>query len=229
MEWVEYTAKTVDEAITEALLKFGTTSENIEYEVIQNENSGFLGIFNKQPAIIKARKKTSIKDIAKEFLTKIFDAMNFEVETEIKFNEEDSIMNINMIGENMGILIGKRGQTLDSIQILLSNVVNKHSEKYVRVKVDTENYRHRRKLTLENLGRNIAHKVKRTRHEVKLEPMNPYERRIIHSVLQNDRFVKTHSEGEDPYRRIVVTLKKNANSKNYKSNRNKHNKKYDRK
>src|SRR5690554_6500177 len=115
MEWVKYTAKTVDEAITEALLKFETTSENIEYEVIQNENSGFLGIFNKQPAIIKARKKVSINDIARDFLTKIFDAMNFEVEIEIEFNEDESIMDVNMNGENMGILIGKRGQTLDSI------------------------------------------------------------------------------------------------------------------
>ncbi len=228
MEWVEYTAKTVDEAITEALLKFETTSDNIEYEIIQNENSGFLGIFNKQPAIIKARKKTNVNDIAKDFLNKIFDAMNFDVETTIEFDEEEFVMNVNLKGQNMGILIGKRGQTLDSIQMLLSNVVNRHSEKYVRVKVDTENYRQRRKLTLENLGKNIAHKVKRTRQEIKLEPMNPYERRIIHSILQNDKYVETHSEGEDPYRRVVITLKKNTNNKNFRNNRKKYYKKHDR-
>src|SRR5690554_1678475 len=170
MEWIEYTSKTVDEAITKALLDLGTTSDNIEYEVLQEESSGFLGIFNKQPAIIKVRKKINLIDIAREFLEDIFRAMDVAVEVNIDYNEEDSSMDVEMSGENMGILIGKRGQTLDSLQVLLSNVVNKNSDKYVRVKLDTENYRDRRKATLENLGRNIAHKVKKTKQPVRLEP-----------------------------------------------------------
>lgn len=220
MEWVEYSSKTVDEAITEALLDLHATSDSIEYELVQEASSGFLGIFNKQPAIIRVRKKLNPIDIAREFLTKVFNAMNIIVDTEIDFNEEDSIMKVNMIGENMGILIGKRGQTLDALQTLLSNVVNKNSDKYVRVKLDTEKYRERRKATLENLGKNIARKVKKTQKTVKLEPMNPNERRIIHSVLQNDKFVDTHSEGEEPNRRLVITLKKNTKNKNYNTNRN---------
>ncbi len=222
MEWIEYISKTVDEAITKALLDLGTTSDNIEYEVLQEESSGFLGIFNKQPAIIKVRKKINLIDIAREFLEDIFRAMDVAVEVNIDYNEEDSSMDVEMSGENMGILIGKRGQTLDSLQVLLSNVVNKNSDKYVRVKLDTENYRDRRKATLENLGRNIAHKVKKTKQPVRLEPMNPYERRIIHSVLQNDKYVTTHSEGEEPNRRLVVTLKKNTKNRNYRSNSNKY-------
>ncbi len=229
MEWVEYSAKTEDEAITKALLDLETTSDNIEFEVLQEESSGFLGIFNKQPAIIKVRKKQNIIDIAADFLYKVFTAMELNVEVEIDYNEEDSVINVDMVGENMGILIGKRGQTLDSLQILLSNVVNKNSDKYIRVKLDTENYRKKRKVTLENLGRNIAHKVKKTRKPVKLEPMNPYERRIIHSVLQNDKFVDTHSEGEEPNRRLVVTPKKNGNNRDYKYNNNKYSKKRDNK
>ncbi|NLJ89375.1 MAG: protein jag [Clostridiales bacterium] len=224
MEWIEYSSKTVDEAITKALLDLETTSDNIEYEVLQEESSGFLGIFNKQPAIIKVRKKINLADIAREFLEDVFRAMDIVVEVNIDYNEEDSSMNVDMSGDNMGILIGKRGQTLDSLQVLLSNVVNKNSDKYVRVKLDTENYRERRKATLENLGRNIAQKVKRTKQPVRLEPMNPYERRIIHSILQNDKYVTTHSEGEEPNRRLVVTLKKNTRNRNYKSNSNKYSK-----
>ena len=123
----------------------------------------------------------------------------------------------------MGVLIGKRGQTLDSLQYLISLVVNKGTTEYIRVKVDTENYRQRRKETLENLAKNISYKVKRTRRPVSLEPMNPYERRIIHSALQNDKYVTTHSEGEEPFRRVVVTPKKDSNyndAKGYRGNRN---------
>ena len=126
----------------------------------------------------------------------------------IKYDEKERSMDIDLVGEEMGVLIGKRGQTLDSLQYLVSLVVNKDSENYIRVKVDTENYRQRRKDTLENLAKNIAYKVKRTRRSVSLEPMNPYERRIIHSALQNDKYVTTHSEGEEPFRKVVVTLKK---------------------
>ena len=134
--------------------------------------------------------------------------MNMTVVVDVKYDEIDNFLDIDLSGDDMGALIGKRGQTLDSIQYLVSLVVNKESEEYVRVKVDTENYRKRRKETLENLAKNIAYKVKRTKRSVSLEPMNPYERRIIHSALQNDKYVVTHSEGEDPYRHVVVTLKK---------------------
>ena len=139
----------------------------------------------------------------KEFLTKVFDAMGMKVNIEITSTEEE--MNIELSGDEMGVLIGKRGQTLDSLQYLTSLVVNKGSKEYVRVKVDTENYRQRRKDTLENLAKNLAYKVKRTKRPVSLEPMNPYERRIIHSALQNDKYVTTHSEGEEPYRKVVIT------------------------
>ena len=131
-----------------------------------------------------------------------------EVVIDIKYNDEEKSMDIELSGNEMGVLIGKRGQTLDSLQYLVSLVVNKESEEYIHVKVDTENYRQRRKETLENLAKNIAYKVKRTKRSVSLEPMNPYERRIIHSALQNDKYVTTHSEGEEPFRRVVVTLKR---------------------
>ena len=134
--------------------------------------------------------------------------MNLIVAVHIKYDELDNYMDIDLSGDEMGVLIGKRGQTLDSLQYLVSLVVNKESESYIRVKVDTENYRQRRKETLEHLAKNIAYKVKRTKRSVSLEPMNPYERRIIHSALQNDKYVTTHSEGEEPFRRVVVTLKK---------------------
>ena len=130
------------------------------------------------------------------------------VVVDVKFDETDGFLDIDLSGDDMGVLIGKRGQTLDSLQYLVSLVVNKEAEEYIRVKVDTENYRKRRKETLENLAKNIAYKVKRTKRSVSLEPMNPYERRIIHSALQNDKYVTTHSEGEEPFRHVVVTLKK---------------------
>ena len=134
--------------------------------------------------------------------------MQMTVLVEVSFNEEEKVMDSELKGDDMGVLIGKRGQTLDSLQYLVSLVVNRDSDDYIRVKVDTENYRKRRKETLENLAKNIAYKVKRTKRSVSLEPMNPYERRIIHSALQNDKFVTTHSEGEEPFRHVVVTLKK---------------------
>lgn len=174
-------------------------------------SNGFLGIGSK-PAIIKAKKNQSVEDIAREFLNKVFTAMELTVKIDIKIveNEKENIVNINIIGEDMGILIGKRGQTLDSLQYLVSLVINKESEKFNRVKLDTENYRERRKATLENLARNISLKVKRIKKPVALEPMNPYERRIIHSALQNDKFCTTKSEGDEPYRHVVVMLKKDA-------------------
>ena len=210
MDYLEFTGKTVEDAVTEASIKFGTTSDKIVYEVIEKESNGFLGLLGSKPARIKAAfvKEVTVEDVAKKFLKDVFSAMNIAVNVEIKINEANKTMDINLVGEDMGVLIGKRGQTIDSLQYLVSLVVNKECEEYYRVKLDTENYRERRKETLENLARNIASKVKRTRRSVTLEPMNPYERRIIHSALQNDKYVTTKSEGEEPYRHIVVMLKK---------------------
>lgn len=205
-DWKEFSAKTVDEALTNALMQLETTSDRVEYEVIEKETSGILGLFSK-PAIIRVRVKFTLEDIASDFLSKIFKAMNIEAQIEVSIDEEENVMNIELVGDDMGPLIGKRGSTLDSLQYLTSLVVNKETDGYMKVKLDTENYRARRKETLENLARNIAHKVKRIHRPVFLEPMNPYERRIIHSALQNDKYVETHSEGEEPYRKVVVTLK----------------------
>ncbi|MCM1122458.1 MAG: protein jag [Eubacterium sp.] len=207
MEFIEVSAKTVSDAITEACQKLTVTSDKLEYEVIEEGSSGFLGLGAK-PAIIKARVKSSVEDTARDFLNDVFRAMGLVVVVDVKYDEIDSSIEIDLSGDEMGVLIGKRGQTLDSLQYLVSLVINKNVENYIRVKVDTENYRQRRKETLENLAKNIAYKVKRTKRPVSLEPMNPYERRIIHSALQNDRYVTTHSEGDEPYRHVVVVLKR---------------------
>ena len=207
MEFIEVSAKTVDDAITEASIKLGTTSDKIEVEVIEKGSTGFLGIKSK-PAIIKARKKNDTVDNIREFLENVFSAMNMEVTIDIKKAEDDKVYEVELSGKEMGLLIGKRGQTLDSLQYHTNLAVNKHSDGYIKVKPDTEDYRQRRKDTLENLAKNIAYKVKRTKRPVSLEPMNPFERRVIHSALQGDRYVETHSEGEEPFRHVVVTLKK---------------------
>ncbi len=239
MEYKEFSAKTVDDAITAACQDFFVTSDKLDYEVLEEGSSGFLGIGAK-PALIKARvkedkeivketvkepvkeEKTFVKETAKvsnvdareveeaakKFLGEVFDAMEMEVIVDAKYDDAEKALDVDMRGEEIGILIGKRGQTLDSLQYLVSLVVNRGQADYIRVKLDTENYRQRRKETLENLAKNIAYKVKRTKRPVSLEPMNPYERRIIHSALQNDRYVTTHSEGEEPFRRVVVSLKK---------------------
>lgn len=307
MEEITVSAKTLDDAITEALVQLGVTSDQLDYDVIEKGSPGFFGIGMKQ-AVIKARRKVAepepeefvidfsdavkgvlndtrkdnprrdgnkkkrekknkdrnrskqshkeskqdtkpekpeqqakVKDekpakpekaekpekvqkqpserkeieLAKveeatikaceDFLKNVLAAMDMKVEITSSVDEEGAL-SLNMDGENMGILIGKRGQTLDSLQYLTNRVANKMQDGYVRVKLDTEDYRRRRKETLENLAKNIAHKVKRTKRAVSLEPMNPYERRIIHSALQADKSVTTHSEGEEPYRRVVVTL-----------------------
>lgn len=207
MEFVEFSAKTVNDAVIEACQKFTVASDKLEYEVVEEGSSGFLGIGSK-PAVIRARIKSSVVDTAKDFLNNVFEAMNMIVVSDVKYNEDEKTMDIELSGDEMGVLIGKRGQTLDSLQYLVSLVVNRDTEDYIRVKVDTENYRQRRKDTLENLAKNISFKVKRTKRAVSLEPMNPYERRIIHSALQNDKYVTTHSEGNEPFRHVVVTIKK---------------------
>ena len=289
---IRVSAKTLDDAITEALIQLGVTSDRLEYNVIEKGSAGFLGIGMKQAVIeawrkeekepepdiremikeemslnqeeeivkkdtvqpkkekkdkrekdsgaekkVKSAKEKQVKEktvkeetaeseqapakekqeLAKveeqtikaveEFVQDTLKAMNMEVEITSSV-DEDGALCVDMKGDHMGILIGKRGQTLDALQYLANRVANKHQDGYVRVKLDTENYRARREETLKHLAKNIAHKVKRNRRPVALEPMNPYERRIIHSALQSDPYVTTHSEGEEPYRKVVVTLKK---------------------
>ena len=295
MEYIEITEKSLEEAITKACIDLETTSDMLDYEVVE-KSSGLLGIFNKsvkikarkmteeelakkkadeeaakkaeeeKKAAVEAAKKaeeekkaateaakkeevassnndasnsaseaktaetsseeTKVKAPEKEltheeietrintFLGDMFSAMGMEVTTEITYDTEEDCVDIELKGDNMGLLIGKRGQTLDSIQYLTSLVLNKGHNKYVRIKVDTENYRTRRKETLENLAKNIAYKVKRNRRPVSLEPMNPYERRIIHSALQNDKLVSTKSEGEEPFRHVVVFMDKEKSGYN---------------
>ena len=236
MNKITVSAKTVEDALTEASIELGLASTDIDYEVIEKGSAGFLGIGAKQavitawkkveekPVEVKEVKETPVEEVevpekeeklaevepqtkeaCEKFLTDVLKSMDMEVKLTSEI-DEDGALSINMEGENMGILIGKRGQTLDSLQYLTNRVANKMQDGYVRVKLDTENYRERRKETLENLAKNIAHKVKRTKRAVSLEPMNPYERRIIHSALQADKYISTHSEGEEPYRRVVVTL-----------------------
>lgn len=308
MDMITVSAKTLDEAITKALIELETTSDNLEYTIVEKGSSGLLGFIGAKPVVISAKKKRELdtledflaedkqkeiqakkkeqeaaaekkeaakkellkkeaakeetakkeaakkeaakkevspaletepaparpvrtaavkeekhmpmfkrsvdgsvyEESAKKFLIQMFEAMNMKVEIKASYHEKDRELSVDMIGGDMGILIGKRGQTLDSLQYLVSLVVNKDCEGYVRVKLDTENYRARRKETLEILAKNIAYKVKRTKRSVSLEPMNPYERRIIHAALQNDKMVVTRSEGEEPFRHVVVSLKRDG-------------------
>lgn len=235
---MRFEGKTVAEALTNASIELGIASDELDYKVESEGKSGFFGFGAKPAVILVTKKEEkevivekkkervstsrfqSVKEEAKvstdsavetstrEFLEKLFHAMKVEVDIDLQYNENTKNMDIELSGDDMGILIGKRGQTLDSLQYLTSLYVNKESDSYIRVKMDTENYRERRKETLEHLARNIAYKVKRTRKPVSLEPMNPYERRIIHSALQNDRYVYTKSEGEEPYRKVVIMLKR---------------------
>lgn len=302
MDFVEVSAKTVDEAITKACIEMGLSSDQLEIQVVSEGSSGFLGIGSK-PAVIQVRAKqtqaasslkkeekaekkpaaevpqkeekknsvvsdeaekdkkaagaepsvktedrpekdvknsgkkaeekknrpsheekeeevvprseeevAAIKKSASDFLTEVFKAMDLPVNITMDYEQETGSLSIDFEGPDMGILIGKRGQTLDSLQYLVSLVVNKNQEHYVRVKLDTENYRKRRKETLENLAKNIAYKVRRTRRPVSLEAMNPYERRIIHSALQGNKYVETYSEGNEPYRHVIVAPKKSSES-----------------
>ena len=182
MEYREFTGKTVEDAVMEAAIKLETTSDRMEYEVLEKGSNGFLGIGSK-PARIRARKVMETAERAEKFLMDVLEAMDLKATVSMEENKEERTLDIDLAGDDMGVLIGKRGQTLDSLQYLVSLVVNKGEDDYIRVKVDTENYRQRRKDTLENLAKNIASKVRRTGKPVTLEPMNPYERRVIHSAL----------------------------------------------
>ena len=180
MDFIEISAKTYDEAVTDALVQLGVTSDQVEIEVIDKGSAGFLGI-GSRPVKIKVSKKLTVEGYLKKFLSDIFAAMKIEAEIITKLNEENHSIEVELKGDEMGVLIGKRGQTLDSLQLLANNAVHKNFETYYKVKLDTENYRIRRRETLENLAKNIAYKVKRTKRSVALEPMNPFERRVIHS------------------------------------------------
>ncbi|MCI8900102.1 MAG: protein jag [Lachnospiraceae bacterium] len=251
MEYMEFKGKTKSDAITEACRHFSIPSDRLDYEVVDEGKAGFLGM-GARPAVVKARVKEQreeviepvvtaetpvtasaaveaertvdidVEAVSKKFLADVFAAMGIAVEISATYNDPQKSLEVELSGDEMGVLIGKRGQTLDSLQYLISLVVNKGTGEYIRVKVDTENYRQRRRETLENLAKNIAYKVKRTRRPVSLEPMNPYERRIIHSALQNDKYVTTHSEGDEPFRRVVVTPKRESSysdSKSYRGNK----------
>ena len=208
MEFKEFTGKTVEEAVTAALVEFQVTGDRLEYEVIEKETKGLFGLGQKD-AVIRARKAVEdIEDIARKFLEDVLDAMNVQGDLDVFVVEEDKSIEIEIEGDDMGLLIGKRGQTLDSLQYLCSLAVNKKTDDYYRVRLDTENYRYRREVTLKKLAKSIAAKVRRTRRSVSLEPMSPYERRIIHSTLQDDLYVTTRSDGEEPYRHVIVCLKK---------------------
>lgn len=202
---IEKTGKTVDEAVSEALKILNTSIDEVEVTILEQGSKGFLGIGFK-PARVLVKKIFDPVNISKNFLREIFASMNMVVEIEIEFIDNKQL-NINLKGEDMGVIIGKRGQTLDSLQYLVNLVVNKGDASYISVSLDTEDYRSRRKETLETLALNLAKKVKHTRKSVVLEPMNPYERRIIHSTLQNDKYVTTYSEGEEPFGHIVISLK----------------------
>lgn len=207
MDYQEFSAKTVDDAITKASMELGIPSTELSYEVVDKGSTGFIGL-GKKEATIRVNIKKDIESKIRDFLGQVFNAMDLEVEIIITRDESENIINVDLKGSDMGVLIGKRGQTLDSLQYLTNLAVNKKSEEYYKIKIDTEDYRKRRQETLENLAKNISFKVKKTRRPVALEPMNPFERRVIHSALQNDRYVTTHSEGEEPFRHVVVTLKK---------------------
>jgi spoIIIJ-associated protein len=202
---VEATGKTVDEAIESALLEMDLSIEDVEYLILEEGSKGLFGIFGSRPAKVRVTEKDTPVRRARNFLSQLLEKMG--VNADIIIKEEDNLLNIGLKGKYMGIVIGHRGETLDALQYLTSLVVNKGTDKYKRVIIDTENYRKKREETLVKLAKRLAAKAKRTGRRVVLEPMNPYERRILHSTLQNHPYVQTHSEGEDPNRRVVITLK----------------------
>ena len=214
MEEIKKSGKTVDEAVAAALAELQAEKEDVTITVLDEGSKGFLGMFGAKDAVVLVKKNFNAEKIAENFLREIFLSMGLIIKIDAKLQEKQLL--IDLSGEDMGILIGKRGQTLDALQYLVNLVVNKTSPSYISVMLDTENYRQRRKETLETLALNLAKKAKHTKKNVVLEPMNPYERRIIHSALQNDRYVTTFSEGEEPFRNVVIALKSKNSNKEYK-------------
>ncbi len=202
---VEKTGKTVREAIESALGQLGVSENDVEIEVLDEGNKGLLGIIGSKQAKVRVTLMESVSDIACDFLNDIFEKMG--VAASMSVNEEDNTIYIDIHGKDSGIIIGRRGETLDAIQYLVSLVVNKDTDKYTRVVVDVENYRSKRKDTLVVLANRLADRVVKNRRNVTLEPMNPYERRIIHSTLQENGRVKTYSVGDEPNRKVVICLK----------------------
>lgn len=205
MEKVESSGKTIDEAILMAVAQLGVQRDNLHIEVLEEPVRGLLGFIGSKNAKIRASIKKTMPDIAKDFLGKLMDFMGVDVD--ILVSHTSDVIDIDLKGKGMGLIIGHRGETLDALQYLTSLVVNKEGEEYKRINLDTENYRKKREETLKRLAKRLSYKVSKTRKKITLEPMNPFERRIIHATLQNDAYVKTYSEGEDPYRRVVITLK----------------------
>jgi spoIIIJ-associated protein len=202
---VETSGKTVEEAILMAVAQLGVRRDNLNIEIIEQPAKRLFGIIGGKSAKIRATIKRNIKDEVKEFLSKLFTFMN--VEAKITVTEDDSKIMVRLSGQNMGLLIGYRGETLDALQYLTNLAINKDSEEYRRIIIDTEEYRSKREETLRRLAKRLANKVQKTRKSIVLEPMNPYERRIIHSTLQNHPNVITYSEGDEPYRKVVIKVK----------------------
>jgi spoIIIJ-associated protein len=206
MKFVEISAPTVEEAIELALMDLNANELEVEIEVLEESKKALFGLFGGKEARVKVTKRVNVEDDAKNFLNSVLEKMDVEAKITVKVKQ--NTMYIDMAGKNMAVLIGRRGQTLDSLQYLVSLVVNKEREEYLRVILDTENYRQKRKDTLEKLAFKLANRAKKIKKDITLEPMNPYERRIIHSALQNNKFVSTRSEGEEPYRKVVIFLNK---------------------
>ncbi|EPY2272609.1 RNA-binding cell elongation regulator Jag/EloR [Clostridium sporogenes] len=207
MKVIEMTGKTIEEAINHGLMELNTSKDKVEIKVIDEGSKGFLNFIGTRPAKIEMNLKKDYEKEVRDFLESILKSMN--VEANINIKEKKDVIKIDLSGSDMGIIIGYRGETLDSLQYLVSLVINKdQSCDYKRVILDTENYRDKREETLKKLARRLGHKVRETGRPVKLEPMNPYERRIIHSELQNNNYVETYSEGEEPFRKVVINLRK---------------------
>lgn len=205
MKTVITTGKTIEDAILAAAIQLAVQRDKLEIEVLEEPVKGLFGMFGGRDAKIKATVRRTMADVTRDFLTELLEKM--ELEAKLDIIESDDTISVDVSGPKMGILIGHRGETLDAVQYLTSLVVNRNSDNYKRVSIDTENYRSKREETLKRLARRLSQKVQKTRRKVVLEPMNPFERRVIHSTLQRDPHVHTHSEGEEPYRKVVITLK----------------------
>lgn len=209
MKSIQMSGKTVDEAVDKALKELNVTKDEVEINIIDEGSKGIFGIFKTKDAKIEVTVKENYKEDAQKFLENVLKSMG--ILAKVKIKEQNDVLKINLVGSNMGLIIGHRGETLDSLQYLVGLVVNKNNrEKYKKVSLDTENYRYKREETLKKLAEKLAYKVRKTNKVVKLEPMNPYERRIIHATLQDNNNIVTYSEGQEPHRRVIIDLKKKA-------------------